>query len=187
MDVAKERIISKSLELFTQIGVKVITMDMICYELGMSKKTLYEHFTSKEDLIKQSFNEQMNEFIEKFKNKITHISNPIAQLSYIFENSLYFIKKDKVSFQLQKFYPNIYTELLKTQDIFIKDIIKNNIASGIKDGLYRSKIQIDLVIDYIVMILYNINEDEFLKANCQKYFFELVTRSIATKKGLKEI
>lgn len=190
MDAIKERIISKSLELFIQTGVKVITMDMICEELGMSKKTLYEHFPSKEDLIKQTFNEQAQVFIKEIKNKITNFTNSVKQLYFIFENlqTFYFIKDDKISFQLQKFYPQIYFEISATQNNFIKSSIENNITSGIKEGLYRSKLNKNLVVEYIVMILFNRNNTEdSLKAKDQKYFFDLLIRSLATKKGLKEL
>ena len=48
---AKEKILKGATELFFRLGVKSITMDDIARELGISKKTLYQHFEDKHQKI----------------------------------------------------------------------------------------------------------------------------------------
>jgi len=50
----KDKIISESIELFLKYGVKSVTMDDIAKHLGMSKKTIYQHFKDKEEMIIQA-------------------------------------------------------------------------------------------------------------------------------------
>ncbi|NCS82427.1 MAG: helix-turn-helix transcriptional regulator, partial [Ignavibacteria bacterium] len=44
----KEKIIQKSAEMFHQFGCAKVSMEEIASALGMSKKTLYKHFSNKE-------------------------------------------------------------------------------------------------------------------------------------------
>lgn len=55
MDI-KEEIVVRSEQLFMRVGVKSVTMDDISRELGMSKKTLYQHFDNKDSLIEAVIN-----------------------------------------------------------------------------------------------------------------------------------
>ena len=48
----KETVLKKSLELFIRNGFKTVTMDDIAKELGISKKTIYLHFSAKDELVK---------------------------------------------------------------------------------------------------------------------------------------
>ena len=47
----KEDIVKRALNDFMQYGFKTFTMDDLANKMGMSKKTLYEHFPSKQDLV----------------------------------------------------------------------------------------------------------------------------------------
>ncbi len=195
MDNIKEKIITKSLELFSNIGVKVVTMDMISEELGMSKKTLYEHFSSKEELIKQTFNESFSASVVELENKIKNYQNTIHQKLLILGNieNLFLIKKDRISLQLEKFYPEIYSEIINTQKQYIRTLLKNNILLGIEEGLYRTKINKKLTVEYyylVEQIIVNKNSSTDINLSepmVKNYFFELLIRSIATKKGIREL
>jgi AcrR family transcriptional regulator len=195
MDVIKDQIINKSIKLFTQIGVKVVTMDMISKDLCMSKKTLYEHFSGKEDLIKNTFSKCITSTIQNLENKIKNYSNIIQQKFIILEDSsnFLFFKENQTLFQLKNFYPDIYTEMISLQNNSLKSLIKNNIFLGIEEGLYRPKINKKLTVEYFYLIEKIIAIDDNLsKAHLndnfvKKYFIELLIRSIATKKGIKEL
>ncbi|MBK6984973.1 MAG: helix-turn-helix transcriptional regulator [Bacteroidetes bacterium] len=49
----QEKILKSSLELFFKYGIKRVTMDDIAKELGMSKKTIYQFYKEKDDLVNQ--------------------------------------------------------------------------------------------------------------------------------------
>lgn len=48
----KELILEKTRELFLTIGFKSVTMDQIAYDMGISKKTIYNFFENKNELVK---------------------------------------------------------------------------------------------------------------------------------------
>ena len=50
---AKERVIAKSIDLFTKSGIRLVTMDQIASAVGMSKRTIYELFKDKDKLLFQ--------------------------------------------------------------------------------------------------------------------------------------
>ena len=50
----KEEIVKRALEEFMHYGFKSFTMDDLAHKLGMSKKTLYELFPSKTDLVEST-------------------------------------------------------------------------------------------------------------------------------------
>ena len=47
----KKNIILKATELFMKLGFKSVTMDDIAKEMGISKKTIYTHFSNKETIL----------------------------------------------------------------------------------------------------------------------------------------
>ncbi|HEX6193727.1 MAG TPA: helix-turn-helix domain-containing protein, partial [Chitinophagaceae bacterium] len=47
----KERIQNKAEELFMQFGIRSVSMDDIANNLGMSKKTVYQYFVDKDELV----------------------------------------------------------------------------------------------------------------------------------------
>ena len=47
----KERIIEQARELFIRLGIRSVSMDDIAGQIGMSKKTLYQHFEDKDELV----------------------------------------------------------------------------------------------------------------------------------------
>ena len=49
----KDRILTRAEEMFLKSGYSKVTMDEIASNLGMSKKTLYKYFSSKEELVKE--------------------------------------------------------------------------------------------------------------------------------------
>ena len=49
----RTKIIGKAAALFVESGIKGITMDELAEHLGMSKRTIYEHFADKKELVKE--------------------------------------------------------------------------------------------------------------------------------------
>ena len=73
----RDRIISKSIELFVRFGIRYVTMDQIAAELGISKRTIYELFKDKDDLLLQCIeemgkrnNRELHDIVVKSENVI---------------------------------------------------------------------------------------------------------------------
>lgn len=65
----KVHILEKATELFTRQGIRSVTMDDVSRHLSISKKTLYQHFTDKDDLVETIVKRRL-----KSLNKIAWIS-----------------------------------------------------------------------------------------------------------------
>jgi len=60
----RERILTRASELFHQFGFKRVTMDDISHQLGMSKKTLYQHIPGKDALVEAFVEDLLNRALE---------------------------------------------------------------------------------------------------------------------------
>src|SRR5687768_7345940 len=97
----KERIQQKADELFNKYGIRSVTMDEIATQLGMSKKTIYQYFADKDELVDAVIAEVIDfsrEVCERDKNEapdaIAEIFLALDMLAKIFRNMNPFIMFD---------------------------------------------------------------------------------------------
>ena len=117
----KDLILEKTRELFLTIGFKSITMDNIANAMGVSKKTIYNFFENKTELV----NEVTNYMFVSITGGITEIKktsdDPISELYDINLFLIKYLKRESVSplYQLEKYYPKIHQNLNNKQFEFI--------------------------------------------------------------------
>lgn len=141
----KDKILAKSAEMFLSLGVKSVTMDEIASELGISKKTIYAHYSTKTKLIEATalyVFENISCGIEEIRNEK---KDPIEELYVIKDFALEHLKDEKSSpqYQLQKYYPKIFAMIKSKQQQIMQDQIKENLERGINQGLYREDLPLD--------------------------------------------
>ena len=125
---AQEKILKTSLELFFKYGIKRVTMDDIAKELGMSKKTIYQFYKEKDELVDQLCEKEMLKQEKLFKEISDLAKDPIHELMLIslkmsemmqHINPIFFI-------DLQKYYPNAFNTFQKfKEECAFKDILRN--------------------------------------------------------------
>jgi AcrR family transcriptional regulator len=137
-----QQIFQESFKLFHQYGIKSVSMDDIAKKLSISKKTLYKHFSNKQDLVYQIVSHQAksNEsdcicVTEKSDNAIHELMLMMITLREMFKGM-----NPSLLFDLQKFYPKAWKIIEEQQDIFVKQMIFKNLKQGVEEGLYRSDI-----------------------------------------------
>lgn len=141
--------------LFKKYGVKSITMDDIARELGVSKKTLYQHFENKNDVVFKIVQFEIQNECEELSRLCTRLDGAIDQLLLI---SKYIVKKNfsiasYVLFGMNKYYPQIMAEMMdKRRDSYLS-IIQNNIRLGIEEGCYREDINTGIFLIYYLFLL----------------------------------
>ena len=94
------------------------------------------------------------------------------------------------AYQLKKHYPEIYDAVMSREINECNAVFRQNIAKGIKEGLYRENIDIESSVRFYYTLIFNINET----TKSEKEVFELEyhaleyhTRALATPKGIKEL
>jgi TetR/AcrR family transcriptional regulator, cholesterol catabolism regulator len=173
----KHNIVLKSRNLFLKYGIKSVAMDDIARELGISKKTLYQHFETKNDLIKS---------VAEY-----NLANDIQMVASHVIEEIMSIQSPTLIFDLQKYYPEMWQLFEHFQNEQISNHIRQNIERGIKEGLYREEVNATIISKiYAGSSLCVIDEKmfsqkEFDKVKLFKEFFVYHIRGLATAKGLK--
>ncbi len=196
MENIKEKILEKSAKLFLSIGVKAITMDDVSNSLGMSKKTLYNHFPTKKILIKETltfFFSQVDAIVEEIScRNLNAIEKWLITLEEVF-SIIHIDDKGSGSLQIKKYYPVIFEEVQKQQWEIIRRSFQKNLSQGILEGLFREDFDMNLFIRFYYSGIMSIEENSVFEGlnlshkDLKKKFIEFQIRSITTKKGIKEL
>ncbi len=163
MDV-KEQILEKSLEMFMRYGIKSVSMDDIARKVGVSKKTVYQHVPDKRDLVKQTFERHLcaDEFF--CPQMMDETNNPIQQLLNLAKHVVgnFSQMNPSTMFDVQKYYPSSWTLFDEHKNTYIKNQVIQNLELGIKSGLYRPDLNIEIISKlYICLIDASVNPDTF--------------------------
>ena len=86
--MAKERIMVKAEELFMQFGIRSVSMDDIANNLGMSKKTLYQYYADKDELVDAVIGDHINGIETECLNWRTHAKDAIHEIFLTMEHIL---------------------------------------------------------------------------------------------------
>lgn len=143
----KQQILNKAAELFMRYGIKSVTMDDIARHLGVSKKTLYEHFSNKSELIEQIFQEKVREEKEMMTYFRDHSEDAIEEILKITEfvvNNLRHLPSTTV-YDLQKYYRSTWKMMESLHCNHVYEVIKENLQRGISQGVFRQDMDPDIV------------------------------------------
>ena len=192
MNEELKNILLKVRELYISYGIKSITMDDVAKELGISKKTLYQYVTDKDDLVGKFIDNEIAMRQEEICNCFRHGLNAIEEL---FEISLYMNRlmrnqNPATEYDLKKYYPQHFQKTEKARREGMYEYILLNLKKGIKEGLYREEMNKDIIAKLYLSRAENthlnelFNKEEFTSI---KIFIEILTyhvRGIATEKGI---
>jgi TetR/AcrR family transcriptional regulator, cholesterol catabolism regulator len=144
----KDRIKLKAHDLFMQFGVRSITMDEIALQMGVSKKTIYQYYADKDELVdavmidKIKFNQDCClRDKQDAKDAIHEVFLAIEMMQEMFQNM-----NPSILFELEKYYPKSFENFLHHKYDFLYRIITENIERGIAEELYRTDIDIKVLV-----------------------------------------
>lgn len=191
----RERVIEKSMNLFLHRGCKSVTMDDIATENGISKRTLYELFSDKSELLEEAILFSS----EKMKcnaDKIMEGNGNVLELIFkIHEQQAEIVINLRINFffELKKFYPEIYNRILTKFTDFHRDTTTEILKRGQEERLILNDIDKTIVSKIIFEIsgiigdkeifsLENISRKQLFKETMLYYI-----RGISTDRGIKII
>lgn len=144
----QERILLKGDELFRRFGIRSITMDDIAKQLGVSKKTIYQHYPDKDELviamtklnISRHFNEvekccgpaSINAIAEMFA-----VNNSVGEMIRSFNPIMFY--------DLQKYHPKAWLAFREFRNLYVLAKIVENMHRGIAEGYYRADVNIEIL------------------------------------------
>jgi TetR/AcrR family transcriptional regulator, cholesterol catabolism regulator len=146
MDI-KEKIISQSLLLFINRGVRSVNMDEVSSNLGISKKTLYLYVNNKSDLVFQAFSLQCENLTASLSSIYNKDKNAIDELYEIDEVIIHLFKSMHVSLisELKKHYLESWEVIENFKTNFLFNLIETNIKKGIRQNLYRQNLNPNII------------------------------------------
>jgi AcrR family transcriptional regulator len=146
MDI-KERILAKATELFMQYGIRSITMDEIAAQLGISKKTIYQFFTDKDTMVEAVVDMEMNANEEGCRQFSQSSENAVHEIFIAMDGMEEMLKSmnPQLIHELEKYHPVAFRRLKQYKYQFLSAIIKENLLRGIKEDIYRSDMNAELV------------------------------------------
>ncbi len=190
-----QRIIEVAAQLFINHGVKTITMNDIAAEAGISKKTLYEHFVNKEDLLVKCLDfvhEEGKAEREKIFGKDGFTIEAMVEITR--QTALKFNNiNPNFIIDIKRYHPHIWKSKIVKMD---KENIEFNawmIKEGINKGLFRSDLNVDVLSKLLqeqINMLVGENvfpADKFSRAEVFQTMMEVFGRGISTDKMLEEL
>ena len=143
----KGHIIKTAGEMFFRLGIRSVSIDDICRELGMSKKTFYVYFDSKDELIEQMLQANIDYMTAKMQ-KLLELED-FRQLVKAFLKHQEAEKNDvrrvpQLVYDLKKYYPRQFEDFQVKCFEMQKSYLKRYLEQGVQAGLVRANLNIEL-------------------------------------------
>ena len=143
----KERIIEQACSMFKRYGIRAVTMDSLASQMGISKRTIYENFSDKDELVASVMNWMGQVNMGKINTLMNESETVIHAAFKIIEY---------VGGMMQELNPVLFEDLRKYHHFADQQTMKMNIqdnlsislplvVKGIEDGYFRKDINPDIV------------------------------------------
>ena len=161
----RNRILEVAREQFFSLGFTKVTMDEIAHELGMSKRTLYQHFPGKKTLLRkallgkaQRISDGLGKIIDgnqvhfgrKLEEALTFVATEMPHLSPVFLRDI------------QRHAPDVWQELDQRRQETIRTRFGKLIREGIEAGFLRKDIEAELLVLLFLILVQNVMNPQTL-------------------------
>jgi len=162
MNEELKKILASARDLYMKYGIKSITMDDVARELAISKKTLYQYVTDKDDLVGKVIDNEILIRQEEICKCFRIGYNAIEELFEIsiFMNNLMRNQNPATQYDLKKYYPEHYQKTEKARREGIYEYIHLNLKKGIKEGLYRDDMNKEVIAKLYLWRAENVHLDD---------------------------
>lgn len=190
----KDRIAAKAHELFLRYGIRSISMDEIAAHLGISKKTIYQSYEDKDSLVEAVTDIEIQLNMKDCAHCLEQSANAIHEVFLAVDMVQEMLKgmNPSIIFDLEKYHPKAFRKMNEHKNDFFSRITKENIERGMREGLYRSDINADIMSRFRVstmfmilapdMLLSKYNPAVILREMTENFLF-----GMATSKGTELI
>jgi len=188
----KTSILQRAMDMFQRYGLRAMTMDDVCRELAMSKKTLYQHFANKADLVDQAVRHvfglhqfSMAQIAAEHDNAIDRMISRYAFLMRMMESH-----GPNMMFPLKKYYPKTYDWLFAQRQRTMVEALVQTIKDGQAQRLFREDLEPELVAQIHFTTMVGLADSDAVTENFSQRraliwtAISLFIRSISTAQGL---
>ncbi len=188
----KTSILQRAMDMFQRYGLWAMTMDDVCRDLAMSKKTLYQHFANKADLVDQAVRHvfglhqfSMDQIAAEHENAIDRMISRYAFLMRMMESH-----GPNMMFPLKKYYPKTYDWLFAQRQRTMVEALVQTIKDGQAQRLFREDLEPELVAQIHFTTMVGLADSDAVTENFSQRraliwtAISLFIRSISTAQGL---
>ena len=193
--ISKEKIIEVSTFLFVENGVKTITIDRIVKQLHTSKRTIYNHFEDKTELLKACLATYHNRIQKENDDIINASKNALQAMGYMHQRIIYRASQTNPNFfnDIIHYYPGLLQDSYRNVGNFAHKQLEQLGEWGIKDGLFREDIDIEVTSKTVLALLELLKDnnrfpvDSFSKERLTFGIMLPYLRGVCTEKGLQQL
>ena len=189
----KENVLSAVADLFLKYGVRSVSMDDIAHNQGISKKTIYQYFDDKNDLVNQVSKMVLEARMAEYREISVKASNSIEELytmSILLRKHFSEINP-ALMYDIQKYHPQAWSLFLKHENDVVYHSVIDNLERGIEEGYFRSEINAKVLARFRVeQIQVSFDErlfpkDQFDFTDVQVQLFDHYVHGLLTESGLE--
>ena len=188
-------IIKTAGDMFFRLGIRSVSIDDICHELGMSKKTFYVYFASKDELVEQLLQANINYMASKMEDllKTGDFKQLVAKFIKHQEEEKNDVRRvPQLAYDLKKYYHQQFAQFQRNCFKTQKEYIRRYLEQGQKEGLVRANLNIELVAGLFAKIhsdaIRDLEEIEGRGYNMHQFGYtvmDVFVRGVLSEEGLK--
>jgi len=197
MESQKQKILETASEMFFQCGIRSVSMDDISGKLAISKKTLYQYYSNKKELIAQVLKWDLDHPKFSFNHEKFEGLSAVERYWEFYQFVSEVIKKPHHSLELdlKKYHPELWANFKNDKMKLFGEELKLNIKQGISEGLYRQELNIDIVSNLLVRFYLNMWNEEYDVFSKEELMSEELNREltiyhlhgICSEKGIQNL
>lgn len=187
----RDKIITSAMMAFAKKGIRQVKMDDVASELGISKRTLYEIFDKKEDLLYEGVKYYLGERRNQMQQKAQDCNNVMEIILLAYKLKVEEVRQTNPLFysDLVK-YPKVARYLGQQNQQMLTNMTKF-IERGIEEGYFRKEVKSELVARlFDALGKYVMEQQLYFNYTIEEIFMNLIfvsLRGICTKKGVEAI
>ena len=191
----RDRIKKATHDMVMQYGIRSVSMDDIATALGISKKTIYQYFSDKDELVAAvvqdliQYNQQCCTNDRSIaKDAVHEVFLAMQMMQEMFENM-----NPSILYDLEKFHPGAFALFREHKYNFLYQVLKENFERGIREELFRDDLVIEVMIKTrleCMMLAFNqqiFPKNKFRLVDVETQLTEHYLFGIASLKGFKLI
>ncbi len=188
----RQRIIEEAAEMFRTYGIRAVTMDMLANRMGISKRTIYEVFSDKEELL-QGVLKMMTVMQRDLMNEIMNESDNVIEAVYkVLDKMRSHFQNMSPAFQLdmKKYHLDLMKKLGSQSELPYNRNNTEFLLRGIKEGIFREDIDVEITNKCLVEVIKFSSDkdlfppDAFTGKDVFRNTYLNYLRGISTRKGL---
>lgn len=191
----RARIAEAALRLFLRYGIRGITMDTIAQKLHISKRTIYEHYDDKEELVSVCVGRFLDASRRERQQVHESASNVIEGLVRAMNLSLKQVQQINPAFMLdiERYYPAVSAQIQQFRGEKLYQDVVAMIEEGIQEGFFLEEIDIDIVVKLFLAQIDVLTDpdvfppEQYERADLIRHVIINFIRGIATERGRKYI